>query len=80
MPKRKKMKSMKITAFPRLGSEAKREPISLLMLGKALIERRGLKTRKVRRTFRLELGIYGRISMIPMQTTMKSNQFQGSLR
>lgn len=80
MPKSKNMKNIKITAFPRLGKDASKDPMSLLMLGKALIDLRGLKTLNVLRAFKFAAGKEGMNSIIPIQTTRKSSQFQGSLR
>ena len=74
------MKNMNTTAFPRLGKEASKDPISLLILGKALIDLRGLSTLNVLRALRLAAGREGMNSIIPMHTTKKSSQFQGSLR
>ena len=82
MPKSKKMKSRKRTAFPRLGRAASKELMSLLMLGKALIDLKGLNILKVRRGFKFVSGraSAGTNSMIPMHTTKKSSQFHGSRR
>ena len=67
------MKNMKMTALANLGREASNDPISLLILGKALMDLNGLRTLKVRKALRLAAGI-GVYSMIPMHTTMKSSQ------
>ena len=74
------MKNIKITALPKLGRDASKDPMSLLMLGNALMDLRGLSTRKVLKAFRLAAGSAGINSIMPMQTTRKSSQFQGSLR
>jgi len=73
------MKNMKTTTLPRLGRDASKDPINLLILGNALMDLRGLNTLIVRRAFKLAEGI-GVYSMIAIQTTIKSSQFQASRR
>jgi hypothetical protein len=51
MPKSKKMKNMKRTAFARLGKDDNNEPISLRISGNALIDLNGLSTLRVRNDF-----------------------------
>lgn len=72
------MKNMKTTALPKLGRDDRREPMSRRILGNALTDLRGLSTLIVLSPFRL--GIFGMNSMMPMHTTEKSIQFQGSRR
>jgi len=67
---------MKTTAFAREGKDARRDPMSLLILGKALIDLSGLRTLRVRSDFKFAAGMMGNSSMKPMHTTRKSSQFQ----
>ena len=80
IPNSRKIKNMKTTAFPRLGRDASKDPMSLLILGNALMDLRGLNTLNVLRAFKLAAGSAGMSSNMPMHTTKKSSQFHGSLR
>ena len=51
MPKSKKIKNMKTTAFAKLGRDDKSDPIRRFILGKAFIDLRSLRTLRVRRDF-----------------------------
>lgn len=73
------MKNMKSTAFARVGMDASKESISLLIDGMDLMLRSGLKTRNTRKTLIVFRENRGKNSTIPIMTTMKSSQFQGSL-
>ena len=70
---------MKSTAFASVGMDASKESISLLIDGMDLMLRSGLKTRNTRKTFIVLSENKGKNSTIPIMTTMKSSQFQGSL-
>jgi hypothetical protein len=72
----KKMNIIKMTAFPRAGSDASNELISFFILGNALMDLRGLNTLNVLKALRLEPPMPGIYSITPTQTTAKSNQFQ----
>jgi hypothetical protein len=73
------MNIMNTTALARLGKEANRDPISLLISGKALIDLKGRNTLKVRNDFISPVDAPGdAISRIPTTTTIKSSQFQAS--
>ena len=71
------MNKKKSTMLNTWGSESIRELTSLLMLGTALILRRGLMTLRVLRDFRL--GILGIIEIQLIKTTVRSKIFQISL-
>ena len=77
---------MRITALTRPFKDYSKAPINFLMLGKALIDLRGLKTLSVLKAFKFapSSAFYFRFfyikSNMPVQTTMKSSQFQPSLR
>jgi|TARA_B110000305_G_C19444627_1_gene644028 hypothetical protein len=70
------MKNMKTTALPRLGKDAKRDSISLLILGKALMDFRGRNTLRVLSALRSAPGKKGMNSTIPISTTRKSRQLK----
>ena len=70
------MKNMNTTALPRLGKEAKSDSISLLILGKALMDLRGRNTLRVLSAFRFAPGKKGMNSTIPITTTKKSRQLK----
>jgi len=53
------MNIINITAFPRAGKEARRELINFFMLGNLLMDLKGLRTLKVRKTLRFEPEIPG---------------------
>ena len=68
------MKNMNTTALPISGIDASNDPISLLIYGTALTDLNGLSTLIVLSAF--SFGIPGIFSNTPIQTTMKSSQFQ----
>ena len=71
------MKSKNITTEPSFGIDASKVDTSILMLGIALIERKGLRTLKTLRDF--ALGTFGKNSIMETSTTHKSRTFQPSL-
>ena len=73
------MKNMKSTAFASVGMDASKESISLRIDGMDFMLRSGLRTRSTRKTLIVFRENRGRNSTIPIMTTMKSSQFQGSL-
>lgn len=77
MPKSMKMNIIKTTAFKRELTEPTRDETSCLIFGNALMLLNGRKTRKVRSARTLNQ-LRCIISMMPVTTTTKSNQFQAS--
>lgn len=78
MPNNKNMKNMNKTAFARVGIDASKESISLLIDGIDLMLLRGRSTRSTLRTLIVVSEKKGMNSMIPTITTKKSSQFHGS--
>ena len=72
------MKNMNKTAFARVGIDASKESISLLIDGIDLMLLRGRSTRSTLRTLIVVSEKKGMNSMIPTITTKKSSQFHGS--
>ena len=72
------MKNMKTTAVPSCGKEASKELINLFILGKALMDRSGLRTRKIFNELTFTKSKL-RSSTTAVNTTVKSSQFHGSL-
>ena len=79
MPNRMNINSMKTTALSSELTEPTSELTNFLIVGNALILLSGRRTRNVRnaRTLNHDTSV---ISMIPVTTTTKSNQFQASRR
>ena len=75
-----KMKLRNASTLMRPGMEASNDWINSLMVGKALMERKGLRMRKIRRALKLSALTLGSIPTMLTQTMKKSRLFQGSLR
>lgn len=74
------MNKMKTTTLASLGNEESNVPISLFILGYALIDLSGLSTLKARSAVIPVSSPSVRSSNMPVQTTTKSRPFQGSLK
>ena len=72
------MKNMNTTAVPSCGKEARSELINLFILGKAFIDRSGLRTRNIFKELTFTKSKL-RSSTTAVNTTVKSSQFHGSL-
>ena len=79
IPKSMKMNNIKATALRSESTEPMRDETSFLIFGKALILRRGRKTRSVLRARTLNQ-LRCIISSIPVTTTTVSSQFQASFK
>ena len=74
------MNSINMMASARLGKAASKDPMSLFILGNALIDLKGLRTLIVRSALNWANPLMSNISTVEILTTMKSSQFQGSRR
>jgi len=70
------MNNKKITTEPSCGIDIKRVETSILILGIALIDLKGLSTRRTLNDFKL--GIFGTNSVRETNTTIKSKIFHPS--